>query len=223
MKKVGQVFLMLFTIAVIFPSQAGNREDRFFDDPEAVINAVNEGDLVFLLKAPLMPVHHHRNTMTIGTESIRTGWVRLEQCHENLDRFPRAEIVYNKNRVRNLKLTWYKNIEKAWAEGESIQLENIRANAVVCMQAESRALRAQPDGSFIIQNGPFMRKFLDGYYPMRVSMDIHLPKGLVFSGVSPIQQKGFSIIQNGRNIHFDAWFKGRLVTRIKLRNVKVIK
>lgn len=218
-----QIVLMLMISMVLIPTQAGKKQDPFLEDPEAAVNAVNEGVLTFLLKPPVKAVHHHHNTLTISPQSIRTGWVKLSQCHKNLDKFPRAEIVYNKHRVRKIKLTMHKNIEKAWVEGGRIQLENVGANAIVCMQAESKALRLQPDGSFIIQNGPFMRKFLDGYYPMRVSMDILLPKGLSYSSVTPVEQKGFSIQQNGRNIHFDAWFEGRLVTRIKLKNIKVDK
>ena len=56
--------------------------DWFDEDPEAVYNGINEGKLDFLDKPSKTPVHHHHNTLIILEDSIKTGWVKLVQCHE---------------------------------------------------------------------------------------------------------------------------------------------
>lgn len=214
--KIIGIFIMLSSV-VLAAQEEENVEDWFDEDPDAVYNGINDGQLVFLEKPPKKAVHHHHNTLIVLQESIETGWVKLVQCHENLDEFPSAQIVYNKNKVRGIKLTAQKNIGKAWVEGPSIQLKDIKSNARVCIEAESRALWPQADGTYLMQNGPFMRKFLDGYFPMRVSMDIKLPANLSFIGIEPVEQKGFRVVKRKRGIHFDAWFEGKLMTKVRLK------
>lgn len=58
-----------------------------------------------------------------------------------------------------------------------------------------------------------MRRFLDGYFPLRVSMVIDFAgTGLRPTGVSPARQKGFDIWQKNNRIGFDAVFEGKLRT-----------
>lgn len=217
-KLLNAIVIIVLSVGVALAQGKISEDDSWFEkDPEAIFNAINEGELSFLDKAPEKPVHHHHNTLIVLPESIQTGWVKLEQCHENLDLFPSAQIVYNKDKVRNIKLTAQKNIGHAWVEGPSVQLTDIKQGARVCIEAESRALIAQSDGSFIMKSGPFMRKFLDGYFPMRVSMNVKLPKGMHFVSIEPEEQKGFRVIKGKQGIHFDAFFEGRLITKIHLK------
>lgn len=189
------------------------------DDSDQVIDAINEGELNFLDKPPDIPVHHHQNTFIILKSSIETGWIKLLQCHVNLDTLSRAQIVYNQDRIRHLRITEQKNIGQARVEDHTVQLTNVKSNARLCVEAESRALLAQEDGTYVMQNGPFMRRFLDGYFPMRVSIDIKLPANLSFIAIEPVEQKGFSVIKKKQHLHLDAWFEGRLVTRIRFKAV----
>jgi hypothetical protein len=83
----------------------------------------------------------------------------------------------------------------------------------LCISAWTRALFDNEDGTYTLYNGPFMRKFLDGYYPMRVSMDVDFADtGLELLYVSPQEQEGFQISEAGSKVSFDAWFEGRLKT-----------
>jgi len=220
---VSMVLLLLVSIFAtgVARSQAdeNGEEDWFAEDPDAIYDAINEGELNFLDKPPDTPVHHHHNTFIVLKSSIKTGWIKLLQCHENLDSFPRAQIVYNKDRIRHLRITEQKNIGHALVEDNTVQLTNVNSNARLCVEAESRALIAQKDGTFVMQNGPFMRKFLDGYFPMRVSIDIKLPANLRFIAIEPVEQKGFRVIKGKQGLHLDAWFEGRLVTRIRFKLV----
>ena len=218
-------FIPLALLAITLPTLAVGAEDPDEDwlnqpDPEAVHRSINEGKLVFLPKHPKKPVHHHHNTIVITPASLDTGWVKLIQCHENMDKFPRAQVVYNRKRIRNLRITAFRHIGRAWVEKASVQLQEVKKGAVLCVQADSLALIKQPDGSFMLRNGPFMRRFLDGYFPMRVSIDIKLPAGIVFASIKPAIQPGFRVIHHPRAIHIDAWFEGRLFTRVRLRYSK---
>jgi len=217
------VFLLLVSIFAtgVARSQAdkNGEEDWFVEDPDTIIDAINEGELNFLNEPPDKPIHHHHNTFIVLKSSIDTGWIKLVQCHENLDKFPRAQIVYNKDKIRHLRITQQKNIGQAWVEDNTVQLTNVNSNARLCVEAESRALIAQKDGTFVMQNGPFMRKFLDGYFPMRVSIDIKLPANLSFIAIEPVEQEGFRVIEGKQSLHLDAWFEGRLVTRIRFKLV----
>jgi len=178
---------------------------------------INEGKLRFLIKPPKKRVHHHHNTLIIHANSLKDGWVKMQQCHQHLDKFPRAQVVYKKYKIKNLKLVSSKNIEKAWIENHTVQLRNVRKGARLCIEADTRALLKNKDGSFTLTNGPFMRRFLDGFFPMRVSMDLRFPKNIKFVSISPPQQPGLRINYNGSGVHFDAWFEGKLYTNIKLK------
>ena len=216
---------LLGLLAAVLPALATSASDPDEDwlnqpDPEAVHRSINEGKLVFMPKPPKKSVHHHHNTIVITPDSLDSGWVKLIQCHENMDKFPRAQVVYNKKRIKNLRITAFRHIGRAWVEKASVQLEDVRKGAVLCVQADSLALIKQADGRFMLRNGPFMRRFLDGYFPMRVSIDIKLPAGVRFAGIKPAVQPGFRVIHNQRAIHIDAWFEGRLFTRVWLRYSK---
>jgi len=210
---------ILTTNAARSQADKNEEEDWFVEHPDAIYDAINEGELTFLDKPPDTPAHHHHNTIIVLKSSIETGWVKLLQCHDNLDIFPRLQIVYNKDKIRDLRITKQKNIGEARVEGHTVQLTDVNSNARLCVEAESRALIAQQDGTLVLQNGPFMRKFLDGYFPMHVSIDIKLPANLSFIAIEPGEQKGFKVIKGNQSLHLDAWFEGRLVTRIRFKLV----
>ena len=180
---------------------------------------VNNGELLFLDKKPLKPVHHHRNSLTLYKNSLRDGWVKLEQCHRNMDRVPRIQVMFNKKRIRDIKITKTSSIRKAWVEKNTVQLEGVTDNAVLCIEAWSKALVKNDDGSFRLNNGPFMRKFLDGYYPIHVTIDVNFKDTdleLVF--IEPRAQSGFEVTQTAKTVNVDAWFEGRLKTSLTFTN-----
>lgn len=212
--------LVLALSLVVLPARSsthGDDDNWFEDDFETGTDHVNEGELVFLDEPPANAVHHLHNLVILDRDSRDSGWVKLEQCHYNIDQVPRAQIVFHKDRVRNLEIRVAKNVGKAWVEGASVQLTDIGADSSLCLEADSRALNVNGDGSFRIDNGPFMRRFLDGYYPMRVSERIQLAdSGLRFAGIAPAHQPGFEVEVDAHSIRFDAWFEGRLLTEVLL-------
>jgi hypothetical protein len=184
------------------------------EEPEERALQVNEGELHFLSEPPRQVVHHHSNRILITASSLDQGWVVLEQCHSHLDAVPATEVVYRPERVRALRIIAATNIGKSWVEGASVQLRDVGPQAGVCISAESRALNALAGGGYRLRNGPYMRRFLDGYYPMRVSLDIRYPDDLIrWVASAPPDQAGFRIDAVPGRIQADAWFEGKLFTR----------
>lgn len=190
--------------------------DDWFSGPSQSTANVNEGDLVFLAQKPAKAVHHHHNTLTLSRESLTRGWAQLEQCHKNIDKVPRAQILFNLRTIKDLRITSYSNIEHAWVEGPSVQLKNVGSDAKLCVAAQSRALTKTGENSYTLKNGPFMRRFLDGYYPMHVSMTVKLAgNDLVLASVYPKEQPGFIVRRMRDRVDIEAWFEGRLNTELR--------
>lgn len=181
---------------------------------------VNEGTLHFLEKLPAKAVHHHQNWFRIDAESLATGWVRLVQCHDNLDAVPRAQITFREGFVRDLKILSYNEIESGWIEGASVQLVNVRRGARLCLAADARALRHTGNGYYNLYSGPYMRKFLDGYYPMRLTLEIEYPTSLLnLLDVSPAAQPGFQLDDTPGHLRMDAIFEGVLQTLTQFEKI----
>lgn len=218
--------LALFLMATPIQAQQMSpqeMEDWLFDDRDSLATEVNEGELVFLENPPDGKVHHHANQLIINDESIDSGWVKLIQCHTNLDRVGLAQILFRKDRVRKLRVTEARNIDRAWVNGASIQLENIHEGARLCIGAETRSFVYNGDGSFSLRSGPYMRRFLDGYYPMRVSLDVQVNTNkLRFADITPNDRKGFKVWKGNNSIHYDAWFEGKLSTEIRFYSEVIV-
>lgn len=190
------------------------------DESEDKALAVSEGELRFLTKLPENPVHHIINTLILNEESLKSGWVKLNQCHEHLDPVPASEIVYRYRQIKNLTIESYSNIEKVWVEANSVQMENIEREARMCIRAEVRILQPSQEDGYILKNGPFHRKFLDGYYPMHITLIIQYPQELLLlESINPENQPGFKVNLVANRVSVDAWFEGKLSTETKFRRL----
>jgi hypothetical protein len=208
------VSLMLF--AAVVTAAESLDDDWFEDDFEARIAEVNGGQLVFLANPPSEPVHHHHNRIILDSDSLDNGWVTLIQCHSHLDAVPRTQVLYHQTRTRDLSILSSRSIGEAWVEGHTVQLADVGHDASLCIRTLARSLEFNEDGSFSLRGGPFMRRFLDGYYPMRVSMDIEIPRDyLRFVNTEPERQDGFEVYETDRGVHVDAWFEGKLFTEVR--------
>lgn len=205
----------LLSIVFVLSSPVNGDEELFLgEDLEDRIARVNEGQLYILPQPPARPVHHHRNEITITHRSLADGWVHLHQCHTHLDRVEATQILFNQEHTRGLELLSVDNIGSSWVAGASIQLRGIQSNAKVCIQAETHALKRLSAQRFRLSNGPFKRQFLDGYYPMRVTLDIRYPEqSLKLHRYDPKLQPGLNISQDRDGIRLDVWFEGKLMTQ----------
>jgi hypothetical protein len=211
-------FLLATSLSLLAAGQVDAADLPEDDDAEWRIEQVNEGELHFLEQPPPQPVHHHSNRVWITPASLEDGWVLLEQCHEHLDAVPALEILYHPDRIRAIRILESEGIGASRVEGHSIQLRKLGQGARLCLRAESRALNRQPEGGWELSNGPYMRRFLDGFYPMRVSLEIRYPLQLLrLVGRAPPPQPGFRLREEPGLIEADAWFEGRLFTRFSFR------
>jgi len=199
-------------------------EKWFLDDSRShpFDTDVNEGQLELLAKPPEKAVLHSQNRFTISADSLKNGWVSMRQCYHNLDAVPAMEVVYQYKNMKNLTVASVAGIEKAWVEGQSVQLLNTETGATLCIEAQVQILYPYTQGKYVLKNGPFQRKFLDGYYPMRVTLQVVFSAHLLkFDSVSPPQQKGVKLTQTRDTVEVDIWFAGRLFTQIFFASTKL--
>ena len=195
------------------PMTAEELEEWFNSDevPVDPLKLINEGNLVFLKQEPERKAHQAKHILTILPDSLHNGWVMLEQCHENLDVMPSAQVVFIGKRVRNLEIISSNHISKAWIRDDTIQLKNIARHARLCLRVETKALYKHANGQYSLRIGPYQRKFLDGYFPMNLQLTINYPEDiLTFKHLTPKTQDGFSIEENIDSLKISALFEGRL-------------
>lgn len=179
---------------------------------------INEGELHFLRETPKTPPHRHTKHLTITAASLTSGWVANQQCHYELDQVPAMEIVFGKDRVRKLKVVRSQHIERVWIEGASVQMTKIGADAFVCVESENRIIERELGDAYLLKSGPYMRRFLDGYFPMKVELTVDYPPNLlIVTGIEPQELKITSALTPGRVV-VHALFEGRLM--ISLHFVK---
>lgn len=180
--------------------------------------AVNEGALVFLTEQPERRVLHTRNWLMIGAGSLASGWVELRQCQGNLDPVDRVEIVYRYQAMRKLRVISAEGIGSARIVDGAVQMTQVRADAELCVAAEVQVLRPVGEGRFVLQSGPFHRRFLDGYYPVRLDYRVAFPPGLlILETIQPPGQPGFDVETDAQGVQVDALFEGRLTIWLVLR------
>ena len=108
-----------------------------------------------------------------------------------------------------------RHIDSARVENASVQLRGVQADAEVCVYLESRAFSPTDGARYRLSNGPYMRRFLDGYYPLRLNVAIDYPPALLrLTNVDPVPQPGFLARRFPGRLELEAWFEGKLHTRI---------
>jgi len=182
--------------------------DKELVDPSKLIN---EGSLVFLSSPPETTPHQTKHAITILPTSLTDGWVKLYQCHKNLDVMPAAQVVFSNKRVRKIRILSSTNIKKVWIENDTVQLKTINKNAVLCIELETKALWENSGNTYALKTGPYQRRFLDGYFPVKLIVEIDYPENLLdYINISPDLQSGLSVKRNTGSVKVDALFEGKL-------------
>ena len=194
-------------------------------EAEHPTESVNEGVLEFIPAAASKTEHEQSMQIVMTEETITSGWAVVSQCHKNLDRVEELEIVFHRERVRDLQVTNYKNIEKAWSAGHRVVVRHIQSGSVICLRAESQIFHPlkykDSRQQFEMVNGPFMRRFLDGYYPLTLSLDVSYPDDrLRLDAVHPKAQPGWEIRYDAGRIYMQGRFEGKLSTRLQFSLIK---
>lgn len=220
------VLLLLFGWHVVLLAQFSEAQLQWLEsEGEHPAQEVNEGKLEFIPAAADKPEHRQSMQITLTDETIESGWALVTQCHDNLDRVERLEIVFHKDRVRNLQVTEYSNIQNAWAEDQRVVVRNVQKDSRICLRAESRIFhrlvsdRHQP--MYEMVNGPFMRRFLDGFYPLTLSLNVSYPnERLRLLDIQPSPQPGWKVSYDANRIFLRGRFEGKLSTRLRFSLIK---
>lgn len=186
---------------------------EFRDEPA---HAVNEGELTFLASPPDQQPLETQNWLTLGIDSLESGWVKLHQCQGNLGPVPDVEIVYRYHGLRNLQVFSVAGMESAVVENSSLQMKNVQRDAEVCVTAEVQVLKPVGAGRYQLTSGPFYRRFLDGYYPIRLDYRLRYPPGrLTLEAVTPAVQNGFRVTRQPGELRINALFEGKLTIDVR--------
>ena len=216
---VSTASLLAFTQGYAQPMTEAEMEKWLNSDAPVTANRqINEGKLVFLPRHKASQVMHSDNTIIIGRRSLDNGWVRLRQCYHNLDAFPRVQVVYHYKQMKQLKIVSSSGIGRAWVTPlsgkDSVQLQQVKQGASLCVSAWVKALQREPSGRYRLKTGPYRRKFLDGYFPLRMTLRVDYPSQLLqIAGFAP-QAPGMKISRKQNQLVFDAVFEGELNTQV---------
>jgi len=219
-KLTPDMLIKLFLLINIISTQAlayTQEQERWLNaEDDNDVSHVNEGQLVFIEPPSDKNPLHSINQLTIDKNSIDNGWVKLQQCYKHLGILEQVEITYKYQFMKRLTLVSKNNIGKARIKKQSIELSNVKKDSELCISADVRIFYQNPDRSFSLINGPFHRRFLDGYYPYHLTLKINYPEDLLFFKNSiPKPQKGFLIQRKASQILFDTYFEGILNTEMR--------
>jgi hypothetical protein len=196
-------------------------EDWFNEDAAPAVPQAREGELIFLSTPPEAATLHSINAITVTRSSLDDGWVQVRQCYQGLDAVPAAEVVYQYRNMRALRIQSKSNIGDAFTRGQTVQLSDVQRDARLCVGLEAQILHPQSGGRFLLRTGPFHRRFLDGYFPLHVSMDLRFPAALLrYLGTSPLPRPGFELEVKDEQLHIDAWFAGKLQIEVNFSRRK---
>ncbi len=206
---------VLVSVCRVTAANTAASDDEFDDwleeDSQPVVPQAGEGELVFLTPPPESSTLHSINTISLSRNSLEHGWVVIDQCYRGLDAVPVAEVVYRYRNLRNLHIQSKTNIGQAVTRDQTVQLTDVKRDASLCIRAEAQILYPQRNGGFVLRNGPFHRRFLDGYFPLYVSLEVRFPpKRLRFEGTSPESQPGFEVKATDQRVQIETWFAGTL-------------
>ena len=162
-------------------------------------------------------LHSHKR-LTVSAQSLTDGWVDMEQCYTNLDAIAAVEVVYRYRDIRNLAVDEHSGIGEARAGERSISLASVEQGARLCARAQVRILQPAGGDRYVMHNGPFHRRFLDGYFPMRVTLEVLFPVDrLDFTAAEPKSQPGFALTHEPGHVHIDSRFTGLLELTLHFR------
>lgn len=218
--------LCLLVVSGPLPSQEMTEEEleRWFEDDDAPLPYQKRGgsaQLEFLAPITDRSIPYSHTRLSFTANSMASGWVAIAQCHHGLDAVPDAEVVYRFEQMRGLIITETYNIAEARIEGQSVQLRNISRGGRLCVEMEAKLLKHDNDGKYRLRYGPYMRKFLDSYFPMHVALEVNYPSALlILDKVSPAPEEGMSLKQKSGWLGVEAWFRGMLVIELQFHQLQ---
>ena len=95
----------------------------------------------------------------------------------------------------------------------------VEKQAQLCITADVKILYKNKNGSFKLLNGPYHRRFLDGYFPFHLTLKVIYPNThLKYIKSKPQSQPGFKIRHSKNTLIIDTYFTGKLNTEIEFKH-----
>ena len=196
---------------------AAELEKWFNSDEELPVKEVSNEKLIFLKEPPTTKTLHSTINLIVNKNSIDEGWTQMSQCYDNLDPIHVTEVLYRRGFIKKLKIKSYTNIANTKVIDNKILLQGVKKNASLCVTANVRNFYQNEDESFSLVNGPYHRKFLDGYFPYHLTLKIQFSPLLKYSYSVPKRQQGFQIKHAKQLISLNSWFEGKLKTEFRFK------
>lgn len=207
--------IALLLATTLFAPATAAEHDWPEDREEADASRVSEGELRFIAPRPGAAVLHADTRLQLNPASLQTGWVGMRQCYRHLDAIDRTEIVYAYREMVDLEVTRAHDIERYRVEPHAIRLEGVGRGAQLCLKARVRILRRLSATTFGLRQGPYHRRFLDGYYPYHLSLAVSYPRDRIrLARIEPRPQPGFELVETADGLAIESWFEGEM--RIEL-------
>lgn len=207
--------LALLLAAGLHPPAMAAEDDWTEAWGEADVSQVSEGELRFIAPRPGAAILHADTRLRLGPESLQTGWVGMRQCYRHLDAIDRTEIVYAYREMADLEVTLAQDIERFRVEPRAVRIEGVGQGAQLCLKARVRILRRLSATAFGLRQGPYHRRFLDGYYPYHLSLAVSYPRNIMrLARIEPRPRPGFDLVETADGLAIESWFEGEL--RIEL-------
>ncbi len=218
-------FLTAALVMLCQTAAAGNDPEAWLEQDDAARPLLdNDGTPAYLRDTQDRRVLPPRTRLTVTPESLRTGWVALHQCQGNLDPVSAVEVVYRYHGLRKLRVISTRRLKRARVEQNSVQMEQVEEGGEVCIEAEVQVLKPDGEGDYTLQIGPFHRRFLDGYYPVRLEYRIHWPADrLQLESVHPETQAGFAVRKQPGELAINTLFEGKLTIKLRFSDVARMK
>lgn len=192
-------------------------EERAWLEDDSALDAmtVNDGQINWVSAEQTKGKYYLENKITVIPESLKTGWVKFIQCHNQLDPFYKVEVQYHSENTRNLQVQSHDLIDEVNIDNinQTAVLIEAKKGAKVCISGESKTMKATEKG-YVIQRGPYMRKFLDGYYPMYLKESLDwsaTPIELEQTHIQTQPGRSFKYSQANKTLTAEYWFEGRLM------------
>lgn len=187
--------------------------DWFDDDWEDRVDNLSEGELIWYKGTPREGTSLTSLSIRFLETSAREGWVEVGQCHSQLASAPAAQLIFDGRPVRKLRVEKVVNIKKVGIEGESVQLSGLKTGAEICVRSEQQVLHRLDKHHWALISGPFQRRFLDGYYPMQLELNVEWPEGQWrYMKIKPTD--GPVVRTTDGQLHLQAHFSGLLKTAL---------
>ena len=178
----------------------------------------NEGEIKYLKTRPDPGAYSYESRVKISSQSLDSGIVTIATCHRQLDPIRKVVIVFNENRIKKITVKSLEKMNSAEVKDNRVTLTDVERGASICIDLESRALDKVSQEQYMLNAGPLMRRYFDGYLPMSAVLRVDWPKNmLTLEKTFPVAQDGVQVAQGIDGVQLDMIFAGKMTAQIHLK------